>query len=603
LQKKSSPDSKPRIPLEANGIQVNFCKNPLCANFGVTASQSFAKGRSTQRDNYAVVAAGKNYPVLKCHACGEYPPLKSNTGIQEELTRLSAYLVPSPELCCPNSSCENSCVGMSTGKTQYTSFGKTKSGSKRYRCRACGKTFSVGVSTLRQKQPHKNRLVFSLLMNKMPLKRICEAAELQMPSVYAKIDFLRSQCLAFARHREQKLLKGMEIRRLYIGVDRQDYVVNWTKREDKRNVQLSAVGSADNESGYVFGMHLNFDSTLDATEIEADANNIGDCDSPYPFRRYARTWLACDYEKAAKNSSYYTSDGTLNGEVQAIYNEAMDREDVENFEHPTRASRLPANGMQIHAEYTLYAHFFLLKRFFGGAEKVRFFLDQDSGMRAACLGAFQSEIQDRRCDAFYVRINKSMTIDEKKKALARSRDEFRKMRDMYPDLSDKELKLLLIKERMQGMAEIGQWKDRWLRHPFPNMSEPEKAICYLTDYNDYDEDHQAWLYNKASLHAIDCFFMQVRRRLSLLERPFATASASRRIWHGYSAYNPESIVKLLDIFRVYYNYCLKGQDGKTPAMRLRLAKGAVSPEDIIYFAGSKDGRKRSQCARAVALSD
>jgi hypothetical protein len=273
----------------------------------------------------------------------------------------------------------------------------------------------------------------------------------------------------------------------------------------------------------------------------------------------------------------------LNGEVRATYSEAMDRKDVEDFEHPTKTSRLPANGMQIHAEYTLYAHFFLLKQFFSGAEKVRFFLDQDSGMRAACLGAFQQEIQDRRCDAYYVKINKTMTVDEKKQALAQSRRIFRKMRQVHPDLTDNELKLVLINERMQSMAEIGQWKDRWLTHPFPNMSEPEKAVCYLTDYDDYDKDHKAWLYNKASMHGIDRFFMQVRRRLSLLERPFATASAGRRIWHGYSAYNPESIIKLLDIFRVYYNYCLKGKDGKTPAMRLGVAKGVVTQEDIIYY--------------------
>jgi hypothetical protein len=69
-------------------------------------------------------------------------------------------------------------------------------------------------------------------------------------------------------------------------------------------------------------------------------------------------------------------------------------------------------------------------------------------------------------------------------------------------------------ERIAQMATLGRWKDRWLSHPFPNMSEPEKAVCYLTDLKDYDDDHLAWLYNKASLHAIDCFFMQVRRRLS-----------------------------------------------------------------------------------------
>ncbi len=93
----------------------------------------------------------------------------------------------------------------------------------------------------------------------------------------------------------------------------------------------------------------------------------------------------------------------------------------------------------------------------------------------------------------------------------------------------------------------------------------------------------ARLYNKASLHSIDCFFMQVRRRLSILERPIGSASNKGRTWYGYSAYNPETIVKMLGIFRVFYNYCLAGQDKKTPAMRLGLAKGKVSLEDIIYF--------------------
>lgn len=111
----------------------------------------------------------------------------------------------------------------------------------------------------------------------------------------------------------------------------------------------------------------------------------------------------------------------------------------------------------------------------------------------------------------------------------------------------------------------------------------KKAVCYLTDYRDYDENHLARLCNKASLHGIDQFFMQVRRRLSILERPISSASSGGRTWYGYSAYNPESIVKMLGIFRPFYNYCLAGQDGKTPAMRLGLAKGKVSLEDMIYF--------------------
>ena len=534
-----------------------------------------------------MVSAGKGFPVLKCHACGEYPPLKSNAGIQEELERLYAYLEPSSEPSCPNTACGNHGVGISAGKVAYQSFGKTAAGAKRYRCKACGRTFADSPPATNQRTSHKNKMIFTLLMNKMPIRRICEAAEVNPKTVYDKINFLHEQCLAFVAHRERKLLAGMPIRRLYVGVDRQDYVVNWTRREDKRNVQLTAVGSADNETGYVFGMHLNYDRQMDVAAVEADAAAISDCSAPAPFRRHARAWLACDYEQSVRKSAVAKSpaDGSLAGEISSTYAEASTREDVEDFEHPDRASKLPGKGMQIHAEYTLYAHFFLLRKFFGGVEKLRFFLDQDSGMRAACLGAFQPQIKDRSCDAFYVRINKSLTVDEKQHALSDSRKEFRAAKAANPELSDTEIKLAIIKDRLHSMAEIGHWKDRWLTHPFPNMSEPEKAICYLTDYGDYNEDHQAWLYNKANMHAIDCFFMQVRRRLSLLERPIASASSARRMWHGYSAYNPESIVKLLDIFRVYYNYCLTGKDGKTPAMKLGLARGGASPEDIIYFRG------------------
>jgi hypothetical protein len=41
--------------------------------------------------------------------------------------------------------------------------------------------------------------------------------------------------------------------------------------------------------------------------------------------------------------------------------------------------------------------------------------------------------------------------------------------------------------------------------------------------------------------------------------------------------------KLLDIFRVFYNYVELGRDKRTPAMRLGLAKGKIPIESIIYY--------------------
>lgn len=468
----------------------------------------------------------------------------------------------------------------------YQGYGITRAGSQRYRCKACGKTFAAGKSTTGHKQPHKNKAVFALLMNKSPFRRICEVADIHPETLYGKIDFLHEQCRAFAATREQRLLHGMPIRRLYLATDRQDYLINWTRRDDQRNVALQAVGTADNATGYVFGMHLNYDPALDAEDVERAAVAAGDYQAKRPFRRYARCWLKADYRTTinARAAGRRTSrKADLQSAIAATYAEAAQREDVEVAEIPDANRRLPTRGVQIHAEYTLYGHFFFLQQLFGGVEKLRFFMDQDSGIRAACLAAFQPEIKARTADAFYVRIAKELTVNQKRAELAASRARFEAAKQTHPGLTDAELQLLLIKAAIAHMAPLGKWQDRWLTHPFPDMSEPQKAVCYLTDCGDYDADHLAWLYRKASLHGIERFFMQVRRRLSLLERPISSASKGHRMWYGYSAYNPEIVVKLLSIFRVFYNYCAVGKDGKTPAMRLGLAKGKVDLEDIIYF--------------------
>jgi len=537
------------------------------------------------QDSY-ILGVASTIPVLHCRVCGEFPPLKSNVGIVEERNRLLQVVQARPGRSCPVPTCASHGVPVDDAAGAYQGFGTTRSGSRRYRCKACGKTFAVGKSTTGHKQPHKNKAVFALLMNKSPFRRICEVADIHPETLYGKIDFLHEQCRAFVAAREQRLSHGMPIRRLYLATDRQDYLINWTRRDDQRNVALQAVGTADDATGYVFGMHLNYDPALDAEVVEQAAVASGDYQAKAPFRRYARCWLKADYRTTinARAAGRRTSrQADLQSAIAATYAEAAQREDVEVAETPDASRRLPTEGVQIHAEYTLYGHFFFLHQFFGGVEKLRFFMDQDSGIRAACLAAFQPEIKARTADAFYVRIARELTVNQKRAELAASRAHFAAAKQAHPGLSDGELQLVLIKAAIAHMASLGQWRDRWLIHPLPDMSEPQKAVCYLTDCGDYDADHLAWLYRKASLHAIDRFFMQVRRRLSVLERPISSASTGYRKWYGYSAYNPEIVVKLLSIFRVFYNYCAVGKDGKTPAMRLGLAKGKINLEDIIYF--------------------
>ena len=210
-------------------------------------------------------------------------------------------------------------------------------------------------------------------MNKAPLNRICEKLGINIGTVYRKLDFIHRQAQLFVADRERKLMEGMPLDRLYIATDRQDYAVNWTFRRDKRNVVLHAAGTADLETGYVFGMHLNFDSSLSPAEVEMDAVACNDYAEAYPHRRHARLWLQGDYDRSvAKSAKRAAASVGLSAAIEEAYSVASSRDDIEASVSATKDSQLPSDGMQVHAEYTLYGHFFYLKKLLPGVEKFRF---------------------------------------------------------------------------------------------------------------------------------------------------------------------------------------------------------------------------------------
>ena len=592
--KISTTPKKSRIPETVDGIQVNFCKNPTCLNFGRPAStESQPKGSLTpsnkSRDSYVVVGSSGGAQKIACKLCGEYPPIKSNLAISEELERMTDYLLVRPEPSCPNLSCVNHDNNINTPKA-YSKHGISKGGSQRYRCLRCGTTFGVAASSIRRQQkPEKNEYVFNVLLNKSPLKRICEVTKITMSTLYGKIDFIHQQCLAFVAEHERRIPE-LSLKRLYLSVDRQEYSVNWKQANDKRNIIIQALGCADNRSSYVFGMQVNYDASLDPKAINREAFNCGDMLLKPAYRRFARLWLYQDYVYTTRERN---KGGKALGEaIRDTYKEAMERPDIEEYDGPTLEKCLPQQGMQVHADYTLYGFFFFLKDILRNVEKVRFYMDQESGIRAACFSAFWQEVLEKRCDAFYVKIDKDLTVNEKRKLKADSLKQLNALRDSDPALdllTDHDLRLLVIKEHLDDLVKMGRWQDRWMFYPFPDMSEPMKAICWLTDLQDqaYDADHLARLYSKATLHGIDRFFMQVRRRISLLERPISSASNEGRKWFGYSPYNPEIIGKMLDILRVFYNYVEPGDDKKTPAMRLGLTNAITTHAEILSYQSNR----------------
>ena len=117
--------------------------------------------------------------------------------------------------------------------------------------------------------------MFRHLVNKVPLNRIVELCGVSFPTLYDKIWFIHRQCSMFAAARETRL-STMDLGRRYLSTDRQDYIVNWGNRTNRKTIQLTAVATADRESGYLFAFSPNFDASLDQDQAEAAWLTAGD---------------------------------------------------------------------------------------------------------------------------------------------------------------------------------------------------------------------------------------------------------------------------------------------------------------------------------------
>jgi hypothetical protein len=68
----------------------------------------------------------------------------------------------------------------------------------------------------------------------------------------------------------------------------------------------------------------------------------------------------------------------------ARYARSVSRLGTESADALDAEDQLPDRGMQVHTEYQLYGAFLLrMREMLKSTKKVRFFLDQDSGMRSA----------------------------------------------------------------------------------------------------------------------------------------------------------------------------------------------------------------------------
>ncbi|SEI61465.1 hypothetical protein SAMN05421762_3291 [Pseudooceanicola nitratireducens] len=133
------PPLERHLPRDFPGLDLNFCRNPTCASFGMhpdpfkrTTDSDPAPGSVLR----GTVSGAMHEEYFKCPTCNKTSRLRKNRAIPEGYRRLK-YL-PEHDPTAPSCRSEGCFAhGMSGEANQgfYWRFGKTAKGDPRYKCR------------------------------------------------------------------------------------------------------------------------------------------------------------------------------------------------------------------------------------------------------------------------------------------------------------------------------------------------------------------------------------------------------------------------------------------------------------------------------------
>lgn len=145
------------------------------------------------------------------------------------------------------------------------------------------------------------------------------------------------------------------------------------------------------------------------------------------------------------------------------------------------------------------------------------------------------------------------------------------------------------KEISLGTSSYNVYADTPIQHPLAAPDRGIRSVDCKTDLSSYEPSDIANLILNVNDNATNVFIQNIRRRLSILERPLTTARGDGKSYI-YSNFNPKYAQMSLTILRTNYNFCLTFEttEGRnrviaTPAQRIGLTDKQFSLKDIIYL--------------------
>lgn len=589
-------------------INLNFCNNTFCKWYSLPQKKfeevknkpSRYKLQQTSRE-----IESEAEPRIMCNPVpGELSYRQSienssntisNWSVAEEIKRLITInsLVPiEPVYSFHKEGCLCNDKTPFNNKEFFHKRGKSSTNSQKYQCKGCKKITNVLPGQEQSFNYHQQRndilIQFTKdILSRTPVKRTCEKFNIGSATYYNKLEWLYRKCLEFNNRYETQPLKQLSFNEIWINTDMMVYNLNNIRHKGKakksndgvkeKKLQTYLVSSADLHSGYVFRADIAYDYEVSLEDVEQDTLKYH-CDHSYSFLRKNER---LKYPYCPQSPTKLDNQTILEYE-----NELLEFNQRKNY----------VEGCHVKSQYTAMAHYFLLNRDIH-AKNWYFVSDDDSVIQSCIFKIFSEKFSDGYAMYFTCQYEKNLTLAEAGTESFKSRNELKRWANGYGiksqsiyELAQKKIEMDLQYHKFYDTKTINGVVcfvrgNNPINHPLPAKDEGIRYVN-LINYVSYISDSDlAKLIVQVNSRAINNFFQEVRRRISILERPIVTARGDGKSYI-YSNYNPKYAQQIVTIFRTFYNFCSpKKINGRilTPAQYLGLTDKVFEIKDIVYF--------------------
>lgn len=583
-------------------IQANFCLNPFCQWYGLPQHKyELLKSKPSRyklEGSYGIKRIACNYVPdsnLKGAVVMSKVHVVSNWSLAEEIKRLidiNSISLLEGDYEFHNHGCTSSNGTPYNNEKGFYKRGKSTSNSQKYQCKTCGKYTNVLPSIRESFSYHqkKNDILprFMLqIVNRTPVTRTLEQLNIGASTYYHKLEWVYRRCLEFLEKHETQKLKNMKFRTLWLNTDKLVYNLNNVRKKGKGTdykeqerplFPTHVVATVDEFSRYAFRTDVAFDFNINSDDILQDIEDLKE-DKLYSFAQKNARYRYSYYGKNKKDELY-----------DSIVEDNIDSKDLE-------LRKAYVDGFHVNSGYTAYAQQWLLKQQLN-ANKINFVCDDDDSLKNAILRVYSDDIKAGKVNLFTCTHDKTLSSEEAFKEYIRASQEHKEFQQSLGlNISAKEAAILMLADDIADNPIYGYIKTANdvlhpiktrtvpIEHPTPFLDEGFRYIDCETDLSSLTPHEIAKMLYNVNLRAINTYFNQIRRRVSILERPLEGGRGDGKSYI-YANFNPKYAQYMLTIVRTYINFCdtYKHQGKKvTPAMRLGLADKPFTVHDILYF--------------------